>query len=268
MKKQETVIFITGASSGIGLSTAEYLSAQGYRVIGTSRSKPSSESFQWVPLDITDEQAVEATLRKVVQEEGRIDVLINNAGLGITGPLEETSEAHIRRVFDTNVWATLRLCRLCLPVFRRQGSGLIINVGSIAGKMGLPFRGIYSASKASVEILTEALSMEVKAQGIRVCSVLPGDVDTPINMHRLVSELDNTSPYRSIFERVHQQINQEVSKAPKPIVIAKVIASIISNPSPRLHYSVGPWLQRLAIWLKILLPQRLFEHIMMRFYGL
>ncbi|HEV7350539.1 SDR family oxidoreductase [Telluribacter sp.] len=262
------VVLITGASSGIGRSTAEYLVGKGYRVFGASRSQPQGALFDWVPMDVTDPTSVQEALAEVWNRAGRLDVVINNAGLGIVGPLEETPDDLLEKVFQTNVFGLLRVCRVSLPYLRRQGGGLIINVSSIAGAMGLPYRGVYSASKSAVEVLTESLSMEVKEQRVRVCSVLPGDIATSINQNRLVANLPPDSVYKASFDKVHQQINQEVSHAADPVIIARAIAEIIEDEQPRLHYMVGPFLQKVSTGLKVVLPQRIFERILLRFYGM
>lgn len=268
MSSSSKVVLITGASSGIGRSTAEYLSGLGHRVFGASRSHPKEANFEWVEMDVTSEESVREAVGQVLERAGRIDVLINNAGLGIVGPLEETTDALIYEVFNTNVMGYLRLSRAVIPIFRRQKQGSIVNVSSIAGEMGLPFRGVYSATKASIEALTESLSMELMEFNIQVCSVLPGDIATSINQNRLVVDLKPDSVYAPTFAKIHRQINEEVSNADKPIVIARVIARIIDTQHPRLHYTVGPLLQKAAIWMRILLPQRFFERLLMRFYGM
>jgi NAD(P)-dependent dehydrogenase (short-subunit alcohol dehydrogenase family) len=155
-----------------------------------------------------------------------------------------------------------------LPAMRHQGNGLIINVGSIAGRMGLPFRGIYSASKAAVEMLTETLNIELKPFGIRACSVLPGDVRTNINETRLVAVNQNGSPYRRSVEEMNVKVNAEVSNAAEPIYIAKTIEKIITASSPKIHYVAGPFLQRASLWLKRFLPSRVFEYLLRENYGM
>ncbi|GHB58732.1 SDR family oxidoreductase [Persicitalea jodogahamensis] len=263
------VILITGASSGIGRSTAEYLVKKGYRVFGASRSEPEKNvGFEWVCMDVTSEESVGQAVSQVLEIAGRIDVLINNAGLGIVGPLEETTDELIHTVFNTNVMGTLRVCRAIIPILRSQQSGMILNISSIAAEMGLPFRGIYSASKASLEILTESLSMELKEFNIRVCSLLPGDIATSINQNRLVVNLRENSVYADRFAKIHHQINEEVSQAAQPIVIAKAVARIIGKKNPELHYTVGPFIQKSAILLRRILPQRAFERLLMWFYGI
>ena len=263
------VILITGASTGIGRATAEYLTQAGYRVYGTSR-RPFKEVvvFQTLVMDVNDEPSIQSAVALVLQRESRIDILINNAGLGVIGALEEIPEDMIQRVFDTNVWGLLRVCRAVLPAMRRQGEGLIINVGSIAGRMGLPFRGIYSASKAAVEMLTETLNIELKPFGVRTCSVLPGDVRTNINATRLVAVNPNGSPYRRSVEDMNEKVNAEVNNAEDPIYIAKIIEKIITTSSPKIHYVAGPFLQRASLWLKRFLPARLFEYLLRENYRL
>ncbi len=268
MSATSQVILITGASSGIGRSTAEYLVGKGYRVFGASRSQPTQADFEWVCMDVTDDASVIEAVNLVLDKAGRIDILVNNAGLGIVGPLEETSDALIQEVFNTNVFGMLRVCRAVIPFFREQRSGLILNISSIAAEMGLPFRGVYSASKASLEILTESLSMELKEFNIRVCSLLPGDIATGINQNRLVVGLPEGSVYARRFAKIHQQINEEVARAAQPIVIARAVARIIGKKNPELHYTVGPFIQKAAILLRRILPQRSFERLLMWFYGM
>ena len=263
------VILITGASTGIGRATAEYLTLLGHRVYGTSRHPfTDAVSFQTLILDINDDASIHAALHQLLQRENRLDVLINNAGLGILGALEEIPDEMIEQVFNTNVYGLLRMCRAALPVMRHQGNGLIINVASIAGRMGLPFRGIYSASKAAVEILTETLNIELKPFGIRACSVLPGDVRTNINAARLVAMPSTASPYRARVEAMNAIVNDEVSRAEDPIHVAKIIEKAINSSSPQIHYIAGPFLQRFSLWLKRFLPSRFFEYLLRGNYGL
>ncbi len=268
MSTKSKVILITGASSGIGLSTAEYLAGKGHRVFGASRSQPQNVTFEWICMDVTSEESVKSAVQKILTQTNHIDVLINNAGLGLAGPLEETTDELVNTVFNTNVLGVLRVCRSLIPVFRKQGHGFILNISSIAAGMGLPFRGIYTASKAALETMTESLSMELKEFNIQVCSVLPGDISTSINNHRLITNLREDSVYADRFSKVHRQINEEVRMAAQPIIIARAIEKIIHIPKPRLHYSIGPFMQRATVWLRFILPQRFFEFLLMRFYGM
>jgi NAD(P)-dependent dehydrogenase (short-subunit alcohol dehydrogenase family) len=263
------VILITGASSGIGRSTAEYLTSKGHTVYGTIR-KPLTESviFKTVTMDVSDATSIQRAVNEILNNESRIDILINNAGLGMIAAVEEASEDMIQKLFDTNVWGLIRVCKAVLPTMRQQRKGLIINISSIAGTMGLPFRGLYSASKAAVEVLTESLSLETRPFGIAVCSVLPGDVRTNINQNRMVGESGAESPYFDIVTAMNTKVNEEVGKAEDPLYIARTIEKIIASTNPKLHYVAGPPLQKLSIWLKRLLPDRLYEQILAKHYGL
>jgi len=157
MKK---VVLITGASSGFGNAIAEYLSAKAYSVWGTSRkagSSDSSSSFKLIRMNVKDTYSVGAAVATIVKEEGRLDVLINNAGISVISPLEETPLDTIQEVVDVNLYGVVRVCQAVIPVMRHQKNGFIINISSIGGLIGLPFRGVYSASKFALEGMTESL---------------------------------------------------------------------------------------------------------------
>jgi NAD(P)-dependent dehydrogenase (short-subunit alcohol dehydrogenase family) len=187
-------VLITGASSGIGKACAEYLFMRRCRVYGTSRRTPHVEPrstppeavplFQTIPLDITSDESVEKAVSLVLESEGRIDAVVNNAGFGLAGAVESTSIAEAREQFETNFFGTMRVCRAVLPAMRRQGHGHILNVSSVAGQIGIPFQGIYSATKFAVEGLTEALRLEVAPFGIRVVLIEPGDFHTGFTANR------------------------------------------------------------------------------------
>jgi len=167
------VILITGGSSGIGKSIGEFLSQKGFVVYGTSRSPeryPESK-IKLVALDVSNMNSIDIAIKNIVKTEGKIDVLINNAGAGITGPIEEIPNEEIKRNFETNLFGPINVIKAVLPEMRQQNSGLIINVTSIAGYMGLPYRGIYSASKGALELITEAFRMEIKDFNIHMTNV-------------------------------------------------------------------------------------------------
>src|SRR5690606_38462503 len=157
-------VLITGGSSGIGKTVGEFLLSKGYIVYGSSRNPNniSHSKFPLVAIDVRDNQSINNAVNQIVSKEGKIDVLINNAGVGITGPIEEIPLQEIQNNFHTNVFGPIEMMKAVLPFMRKQKSGLIINVTSIAGYMGLPYRGIYSASKGALELITESMRMEVK----------------------------------------------------------------------------------------------------------
>ncbi len=261
------VIFITGASSGIGAITATYLSEQGFKVYGTSRNpKPDGSIFEMVKLDVLDSASIQTAISYVLEKEGRIDVLINNAGMGITGAIEETPIEEMRKVFDTNFFGTLEVTQAVLPQMRKQRSGMIINVTSIAGYMGLPFRGIYSATKGSLEIASEALSIETRQFGIKVVNIAPGDFATNIASGRYHTPVYQDSPYAEVYKRNLDLMDAHVDSGQDPLVMAQHIKKIIEHPKPKLHYKVGETMQKFSIALKRILPDRLYEKLIMNHY--
>jgi len=185
------VVLITGGSSGIGKSIGEFLLEKGYKVFGTSRNpeRYDSSKFTILTMDVKNLQSIWNTVETIIDKEGRLDILINNAGVGITGPIEEIPEAEIKANFETNFFGPINVIKSVLPQMRKQKSGLIINVTSIAGYMGLPYRGIYSASKRAIELLTEAFRMELKDFNIKMTNVAPGDFATNIAAGRYHSPL-------------------------------------------------------------------------------
>ena len=193
----EKVVFITGGSSGIGKSIGEYLYHKGFVVYGTSRNpeRITTSIFPLLALDVREVQSIQKAVAEVISKAGRIDIVINNAGVGITGPIEEIPTEEIKNNFETNLFGPIEVMKAVLPQMRAQQSGLIINITSIAGYMGLPYRGIYSASKGALELITEALRMEVKSFGIQITNVAPGDFATNIAAGRFHAPLIKGSAY-------------------------------------------------------------------------
>ena len=269
MKNQPLVVLITGASSGMGLATALHLHEKGYRVYGTARRPEKYEvPFALLAMDYTDEESIRAVAREVLDREGRIDVLINNAGRGMIGPLAETPTDDLRALYQTNVFGPVKLIQEVLPSMHARGQGLIINISSIAGFAGLPFRGTYSSSKAAVMILSETLRFELHGSGIRVTDIAPGDFRTGIAAKRFYAPNRPGSPYNEIYQRILDQIDNEVDKGLPPEMMAHLIEKIIRTPRPKMQYRIGPWMQKLLPTAKVLLPQRLFEKVILKMYGL
>jgi NAD(P)-dependent dehydrogenase (short-subunit alcohol dehydrogenase family) len=264
------IILITGASSGIGKSCADHLASRGHRVFGTSR-KPSGKSgaVDLIPMDVTDERSVQEGVHRVVGEAGRLDVVVNNAGMGFAGAVEETSIEEARQQFYTNFFGVLRVCRAALPILRRQQSGLIVNISSIGGVIGLPFEGLYSASKFALEGLSEALRLEVRQFGIRVVLVEPGDIRTSFGANRVQTrESRGNSAYQASMETVLGVIRHDEDHAPAPDRVALLVGKIVEKRSPALRYPVGLLLQRLGAGLKGILPGGIFEAIIRSIYKL
>lgn len=265
------IVFITGASSGIGEAIATRLSERGYIVYGTSRKKQSDADykFHFLQLDVRDEQSIERAIAYVIEKEGRIDILINNAGLGMIGALEDTTIEESKSIFDTNVFGLHAMCKAVIPYMRKKNNGLIINTSSIAGKVGLPYRGIYNATKHAIEGFSEALSMELRPFNIKVIILEPGDYRTNINSNRKISKesLDPSSPYYDSFKRTLDQVFNEVNTAWSPEKIAKDVERIINYKYPRLRFISAPLKQKLSILLHKVLPARLFEYMISKFYN-
>lgn len=264
-------ILVTGGTSGIGQAICRTLHASGHRVFGTGRrveSGSQQEGYDLVQLDVTDPKSVQAAVNYIMDEAGSVDVLVNNAGIGMAGSVEDSLIGEIQDVFEVNVYGMVRMCQAVLPIMRSQGNGLIINVSSVGALMGLPYRGIYSASKAAVESITESLSQEAMQFGVRAVLIEPGDFRTNINEHRKVSVRAHASVYGEEFGRIYQLIESEVSEGADPRIIGSLVEDIIGTRHPRLRYNVGNLTSKAAVWLKFLLPDRWFEAIMMMHYGM
>lgn len=267
MKK---VVFITGASSGIGKSIGEFLHHKDFVVYGTSRNPDAitQSIFPVLKLDVRNAQSIQECVALILQKEGRIDVLINNAGVGITGPIEEIPSEEIRNNFETNLFGPIEVMKATLPQMRLQKSGLIINITSIAGYMGLPYRGIYSASKGALELITEALRMEVKAFGIQITNVAPGDFATNIAAGRYHAPVLKGSAYEIPYGNTLQEMDVHVDSGSNPNEMAEAVYSIINTKQPKIHYKVGAFMQKFSIVLKRVLPDTFYEKMLMNHYKL
>ncbi len=263
------VVLITGASSGIGEAVAEFLHSKNYRVYGTSRKPRKKESlFEILTLDVTNPDTIHDAIASIISKEGRLDVLVNNAGIGITGPIEETPDEEIKKAFDTNFFGPLNVIKAVLPQMRKQRSGLIINVTSIAGYMGLPFRGIYCASKGALELTTEAFRMELKEFNIKMTNVAPGDFATNIAAGRYHVPVADESPYQKRYGTTLRLMNQHVDEGQDPLVMARAIHRILQERDPKIHYRVGDRLQRFSVALKRILPDKVYERLLLNHYNL
>ena len=263
------VILITGGSSGIGKAIATYLSENNsFIVYGSSRdlNKLVNTLFLPIKLDVTSEQSINECVEKIIKDQGRIDVLINNAGVGITGPLEETPNVEIEKHFKTNLYGPINLIKMVLPHMRKNNSGLIINITSIAGYIGTPFRSIYSAGKSSLDIISETLNMETKDFNINVVCIAPGDYLTNISKGRFHSPVIEGSPYQLKYDSSLKKMNENITKGANPIKVAKLVNKIIHLKNPRKKYISGSFLERFGIVLKFILPQKFFEYLVLKLF--
>jgi len=264
------VVLITGASSGIGKSIANFLSEKGMVVYGTSRTQKEADSlpYKMLALDVLDFNSIQKAVAAIIKNEERIDVLINNAGMGITGAIEDTPTEEMKRVFNTNLFGAVDVMKVVLPQMRKQKSGKIINVTSIAGYMGLPFRGVYSATKGALELITEATRMEVKQFGIQMVNVAPGDFATNIAAGRYHTPVFENSAYKKSYQENLDLMDAHVDGGMNPIEMAKAVYSIIENKNPKIHYKVGGFMEKFSIFLKRILSDKMYEKLLMNHYKL
>jgi short-subunit dehydrogenase len=264
------VVLITGASSGIGKSIGEFLNNKGFKVYGTSRNpeKYLDSKFELLALDVRNPETIRLTIDYIIQKSNQIDIVINNAGVGISGPLEEIPMQEIKNNFETNFFGPIAVMKAVLPQMRKQQSGLIINITSIAGYMGLPFRGIYSASKGALELITESVNMEVKPFGINITNVAPGDFATNIASGRFHAPIIKGSDYEKSYGNNLKMMNDHVDSGENPLEMAKVIYEIIQVSNPKIHYKVGAFMQKFSIVLKRILPDKMYEKMLMNHYKL
>ena len=262
------IVFITGASSGIGRACALHLHQHGFRVYGTSRAARSSGSpFTMLQADVNDEPSVQSAVHSVIDREGRIDVVVNNAGIAIAGPLESTSMEEAQHQLDVNLFGTLRVCRAVLPLMRKQQAGYIVNIGSIGGLIAIPYQPLYSASKFALEGMMESLRMETRPFGVRVVLIEPGDTRTAITENRtLTADVAARDAYCR-FPAALKRMATDEQNGPGPEIVARLLHRIVNTRNPRLRYTTGPAVQRAAVWMKRLLPNAVLEYGMRQYYG-
>ena len=290
MEKQEPrIVLITGASAGIGAAIACRLASDGYRVFGTTRrlanlekappdlaaamaeAAPSSATaprypVRFVELDVTKPESVQKCVNQVITEAGRIDVLINNAGYGTFGPVEELPVEMAQKLFDTTVFGPLRMIQAIAPAMRQRRQGLVINITSIAGRVVIPFQSHYSAAKAALEALTIGLRQELRPFGVSVAILEPSDINTRFNDVTEFSPLTETA-YRQT-EPCWKAIAENLPKAPPPSVVAAKVSSILRHKKQKVMYTCGIVLQRAAPIVLRNLPKRMELAITRLFYGL
>jgi NAD(P)-dependent dehydrogenase (short-subunit alcohol dehydrogenase family) len=265
------VVVITGAGSGIGRACAEELAGRGHRVHGgdiRTEVAPFSNPVTFTRLDVDDDISCREFVRRVVEHEGRIDVVLNNAGFGIAGPAEETSSAEAHAQLETLFFGVARMCREVLPVMREQTGGLIVNMSSIGGLIALPFQSFYSAGKFAVEGYSEALRQEVEPFGIRVVLIEPADVRTGFtDSRRIVAAHTGTSPYRDRVGAVLATAERDERTGSDPAEVARLVAHIVAGRRNRFRYTVGHPLVRATPLLRRAVPAPMAEWLMRAYWN-
>jgi len=260
------VVLITGASSRIGKATAKLLLANGYKVYAGARRVENLKELEYLgarimPLDVTDEASLQSAIGTVIDAEGRLDILINNAGYGAHGAIEDIPMSEARRQFDVNLFGLARLTQLALPIMRRQGSGKIVNISSIAGKITMPLGGWYHASKYALEAYSYALRAEVRRFGIKAILIEPGAIKTEWDIVALanLSKYSGNGPYAALTEKLHGKFRAGYrAGAPGPEVVAATILKALRSSRPAARYAV-PFQARLILFMNWLLPDRILD---------
>ena len=240
---------VTGASSGIGKATAERLASAGYKVYGTSRrgAQAGQRSFEMLPLDVTSDESVEAAVREMMQLDGRIDVLVNNAGFGVApAGAEESSIEQARAIFETNFFGIVRMTRAVVPHMRHQGSGRIINIGSVLGLLPMPYIALYAATKHAIEGYSESLDHELRTRGIRVSVIEPAYTKTQFDANLLEAD-SKLDEYREVRAAMSKKLKEVLATADEPDVVADVVLKAAIAARPKLRYTAGGVASRLRL---------------------
>lgn len=262
MKK---VCLITGGTSGIGLCTAKAMAEGGYIVYEISRRKEGADFINHFQGDITDEKTLEPIINTIIEKEGHIDVLINNAGFGISGAVEFTETQDAVRQFDVNFFGMVRMNKLLLPIMRKQGYGRIVNISSVAGSIPIPFQTYYSATKAAINSYTMALSNEVRPFGISVCCIQPGDIKTGFTEARIKSEKGNDI-YRGKISKSVAGMEHDEQSGMKPETAGRFIFKVATRKNVKPVYTIGLMYQAACVLSRIL-PYRVMNFIIRQLYA-
>jgi NAD(P)-dependent dehydrogenase (short-subunit alcohol dehydrogenase family) len=253
MTIKNKVALVTGSSSGMGFATAIMLARAGIHTYASMRNLKKSKTItelastenlplQVVQLDVIDKKSVKEAITKIVTEKERIDVLVNNAGYGLFGSLEDISIEELKAQFETNFFGVIRVTQLVLPIMRKQKSGTIVNVSSVGGRIGLPVLSAYHSTKFALEGLSESMSYELEPFGIRVVIIEPGVIRTNIMNSSVIAKKaqDPKSPYFSLIQKVENnfKLMMENESSP-PEEVAKVILGVVTSENPQLRYTVG-----------------------------
>lgn len=262
----DKVVLITGASSGIGLEIAKYLSQQGYIVYGGSRSAPPSDAFHSIELDVTNDESVAQAIEIIIKKEGHIDVLVNNAGIGSLGAIEKTPIADVQKSFEVNTFGVVRLCQAVLPHMRAQHDGLIINMSTLGSSIGLPFRAFYSSSKGAMALITESLRLETEGFGIRACTIHPGEVKTNIGENRIISTNTKDATYGKTMSNALEALEKALVHGKDPALFGPFVEKLIHSKKVKRSYRIGNFQELLGVMLKGILPYYVYEWILRQYF--
>jgi NAD(P)-dependent dehydrogenase (short-subunit alcohol dehydrogenase family) len=267
-KTDQRVALITGASKGIGLATAKALQNKGFRVFGTNRGAVtgSHDGITMLACDVTDEASVAKMVDQVLVKAGRIDLLVNNAGVGVIGGAEESSIAQAQALFDVNVFGVMRVTNAVLPTMRRQMEGRIVNISSVLGLIPSPYNAIYSSSKHAIEGYSESLDHELRTLGIRVVLVEPGYTNTAFEKNKMTPD-QPLSIYNSVRAQIEQLMLKSVEEGDAPEIVAETVLKAASAAVPNRRYPAGKMARRVRM-LRSFVPESAFDKSLRKQMGL
>ncbi|MFN8113192.1 MAG: SDR family oxidoreductase [Solirubrobacterales bacterium] len=258
---ERPVVLVTGASSGIGAAVARDLAERGHAVVGVSRRGEAPAGVHAARMDVDDDESVRTGIAGLLAEHGRLDVVVNAAGYGLSGPVETTTLAEARDQLETNFWGTVRVTREALPALRRAGSGLIVNVSSLAGVFALPFQAYYTASKFALEGWSETLAYEVAPFGVDVTLVQPGNISSDFADGRREATAAGAEPYGTAYRGAIEIMVRDERGAVGSEVVARTVAGVVAARRPPRRITSGSRGERSTVLLRRFLPARVFEWI-------
>lgn len=261
----QKVVVITGASSGIGLCTAKLFAENGFKVYGLSRNIKEEDKFFSLSCDVTSKEQVCETINYIMEKEGRIDILINNAGFGISGSVENEPLDKVKSLFDVNYFGAVTCTQAVLPIMRAQGGGKILNTCSVAGVAPIPYQSFYSATKSAINIWAQALKLEVEKFNVDVCSVMVGDTKTGFTATRQKSLNDEGSVYEESVIKSIKKMEKDEQNGKDPITVAKTMLKLVNRKHMPATKTVGGGYKILMFLIKIL-PQKLVLFILKKLY--
>lgn len=262
--ENKKIIVITGASYGIGKTTAKFLEEKGYIVYKLARTKMENDPF-YISCDITKKEDVKNAINIIYEKEKRIDVLVNNAGIGVSGAIELSTYEELNKIINVNFIGAVSMIQEVIPYLRKT-KGKIINIGSVAGELTIPFQAYYSCTKAALSTLTEALRMELRPFDIKVSIILPGDTKTSFTKNREQPFDMNNTLYKERIESSLKRMEKDEQNGKNPKTVAKVIYRVIKKKNPPIKVTVG-FSYKLLVFLKRLLPTRFINYILYNMYG-
>lgn len=261
------VVLVSGASSGIGFSIASLLSSNGYEVIGVSRKYPKQAyDFKYYLTDISNEKEVLTLAENIKNDYQKIDILINCAGMGVSGAVEHSTLSEVKRIFDVNVFGMFMMSKAFIPLLRGQKHAKIINISSVAGDLSIPFQTFYSMTKASVNAFSSALALELKPFDISVCSVLPGDTQTDFTKNREKPVVIKDDLYQERILRSLNRMEKDEQNGKNPMSVAKVILRLVKRNHLPIQITVG-FQYKLFIFLNRILPKKWVQRLIYLLYA-